>query len=166
MDTPAAPTHAYSHTFTVEASDIDQLGHVNNVAYVRWVQEVAAAHWHRFCPPTAALAPQVWVVQEHRVRYLAPRLRGRRVARLHLGSRREGSQLPAPHPHRARGRWAAAVRRRNAVGAAGCGQWTAGKGAGEVGGTFISYSFNLITESRVFKLFSSKASRVSTLTNN
>jgi len=70
MDTPAAPTHAYSHDFTVEASDIDQLGHANNVAYVRWVQDVAAAHWHHLYPPTEALPPQVWVVQEHRVRYL------------------------------------------------------------------------------------------------
>ncbi|MDJ0367071.1 thioesterase family protein [Hymenobacter sp. H14-R3] len=70
MDTPAAPTHAYSHVFTVEASDIDQLGHANNVAYVRWVQEVAAAHWHHLYPPTAELPPQVWVVQEHHIRYL------------------------------------------------------------------------------------------------
>jgi len=70
MDTPAAPTHAYSHVFTVEPSDIDQLGHANNVAYVQWVQDVAAAHWHHFYPSTDALPPQVWVVQEHRVHYL------------------------------------------------------------------------------------------------
>jgi acyl-CoA thioester hydrolase len=70
MDTPTAPTHAYSHVFTVEESDIDQLGHANNVAYVRWVQDVAAAHWHHLYPPTAELLPQVWVVQEHQVRYL------------------------------------------------------------------------------------------------
>jgi len=70
MDTPLAPTHAYTHAFTVEASDIDQLGHANNVAYVRWVQDVAAAHWHHLYSPKAELPPQVWVVQEHRVRYL------------------------------------------------------------------------------------------------
>jgi len=70
MDTPLAPPHAYSHTFIVEPSDIDQLGHANNVAYVRWVQEVAAAHWHHLYPLAEALPPQVWVVQEHRVRYL------------------------------------------------------------------------------------------------
>ncbi len=76
MDLPAAPTHAYAHVFTVEASDIDQLGHANNVAYVQWVQDVAAAHWHHFYPPTAALPSQVWVVQEHRVRYLRPAYAG------------------------------------------------------------------------------------------
>ena len=70
MDTPLAPPHAYTHLFTVEAGDIDQLGHANNVAYVRWVQDVAAAHWHHLYPPTAGLPPQVWVVQEHHVRYL------------------------------------------------------------------------------------------------
>jgi acyl-CoA thioester hydrolase len=70
MDTPEVPPRAYSHVFTVEATDIDQLGHANNVAYVRWVQDVAAAHWHHLYPPTAELPPQVWVVQEHHVRYL------------------------------------------------------------------------------------------------
>ena len=69
MVLPTAPPHAYAHVFTVEASDIDQLGHANNVAYLRWVQDVAAAHWHFLYPPTEALPPQVWVVQEHRIRY-------------------------------------------------------------------------------------------------
>jgi acyl-CoA thioester hydrolase len=70
MDTPEAPSHAFSHVFSVAESDIDQLSHANNVAYVRWVQDVAAAHWHHLYPLTEALPPQVWVVQEHRVRYL------------------------------------------------------------------------------------------------
>jgi acyl-CoA thioester hydrolase len=70
MDTPDAPNNAFNHVFSVADSDIDQLGHANNVAYVRWVQEVAAAHWHHFYPPTEALPPHVWVVQEHRIRYL------------------------------------------------------------------------------------------------
>ncbi|RZK36454.1 MAG: acyl-CoA thioesterase [Hymenobacter sp.] len=70
MDILIAPAHAFKHTFVVEASDIDQLGHANNVAYVRWVQDVAAAHWHYLYPPTDARPPQVWVVQEHQVRYL------------------------------------------------------------------------------------------------
>ena len=28
----------------VESADIDELGHVNNVAYLRWVQNVAVAN--------------------------------------------------------------------------------------------------------------------------
>ena len=35
----------FSQTFRVESGDIDALGHVNNVAYVRWIQDVAIAHW-------------------------------------------------------------------------------------------------------------------------
>lgn len=70
MDTPSAPAHTFQHTFVVEASDIDQLGHANNVAYVRWVQDVAAAHWHALYPTGPEMPPQVWVVQEHQIRYL------------------------------------------------------------------------------------------------
>jgi acyl-CoA thioester hydrolase len=35
----------FSHSFRVPKEDIDHLGHVNNVAYVRWVQDLAIAHW-------------------------------------------------------------------------------------------------------------------------
>ena len=76
MDTPTVPVRAFQHTFLVEASDIDQLGHANNVAYVRWVQDVAAAHWHSLYPPAAGQLPRVWVVQEHQVRYLRPAYAG------------------------------------------------------------------------------------------
>ncbi|HEV8512266.1 MAG TPA: hypothetical protein VGQ59_03285 [Cyclobacteriaceae bacterium] len=31
---------------TVKPEDIDELGHVNNVVYLSWVQLVAAAHWN------------------------------------------------------------------------------------------------------------------------
>ena len=47
---PNAPAHAFSHEFQVPASAIDALGHANNVEYVRWVQDVAGAHWLSFCP--------------------------------------------------------------------------------------------------------------------
>ncbi len=31
-------------------ADLDLLGHVNNVVYVRWMQDVAAAHWEAAAP--------------------------------------------------------------------------------------------------------------------
>ena len=41
-------------TFTTDISiireDIDDLGHVNNVVYVRWAQEVATRHWTTAAP--------------------------------------------------------------------------------------------------------------------
>jgi len=73
MDLSLAPAHAFTHTFAVALTDIDALGHANNVAYVRWVQEAAAAHWQQLYPagPDEAAA-QVWVVQQHLVRYFRP----------------------------------------------------------------------------------------------
>lgn len=63
------PAHTFSHEFQVPESAIDALGHANNVEYVRWVQDVAGAHWLSICCPPAARAQYVWVVREHRIRY-------------------------------------------------------------------------------------------------
>ena len=35
----------YEMEIEIKATDIDLLGHVNNVVYLRWVQDVAVAHW-------------------------------------------------------------------------------------------------------------------------
>ena len=32
-------------TLSVVPGDIDEQNHVNNTVYLRWVQEVATAHW-------------------------------------------------------------------------------------------------------------------------
>lgn len=32
---------SYQHLVTVQASDIDELGHVNNLVFLRYVEEVA-----------------------------------------------------------------------------------------------------------------------------
>ena len=78
MDTPAAPAHAFQHTFVVEASDIDQLGHANNVAYVRWVQDTATAHWLALTTPEDR-ALVGWVATRHEIDYLAPAVLGDEV---------------------------------------------------------------------------------------
>jgi len=38
----------------VEPADIDGFGHVNNVVYLRWVQDIAIAHWKADGPPMNA----------------------------------------------------------------------------------------------------------------
>lgn len=38
------PHASFELIFHVLPEDIDQLHHVNNVVYLRWVQEVAVAH--------------------------------------------------------------------------------------------------------------------------
>ena len=50
------------------AADIDELGHVNNIVYLRWVQEAAVAHW-RALAPADAQAGLAWVVLRHEIDY-------------------------------------------------------------------------------------------------
>ncbi len=69
------PAFRFAHEFVVPETAIDALGHANNVEYVRWVQDVAGAHWLAICPP-ARQAAYVWVVREHRVRYHRPAFAG------------------------------------------------------------------------------------------
>ena len=54
-------------------SDIDVLGHVNNVVYLRWVQDVAVAHW-RAAATAQQQADVLWVVVRHEIDYKHPAL--------------------------------------------------------------------------------------------
>jgi acyl-CoA thioester hydrolase len=77
---------AFELTIAVEAADIDQLGHVNNVTYLRWVQEAAVAHWTAAAPATDQ-AKLLWVVVRHEIDYKQPAFLGDRiVARTWVGS--------------------------------------------------------------------------------
>ena len=70
----------------VAAGDIDTLGHVNNVTYLRWVQEAATAHWQS-AAPAADQARTVWVVVRHEIDYKLPAyLADTIVARTWVGS--------------------------------------------------------------------------------
>jgi acyl-CoA thioester hydrolase len=55
--------------------DIDLLDHVNNVVYLRWVQEAAIAHWTALASPEAQ-AELYWVVVRHEIDYRRPALPG------------------------------------------------------------------------------------------
>jgi acyl-CoA thioester hydrolase len=67
---PATPTF----TLVVRVGDADVAqGHVNNVAFVRYVQEVAVGHWRAVAPPELQAA-FTWVVRRHEVEYLRPGL--------------------------------------------------------------------------------------------
>lgn len=54
----------------VQAADVDGLDHVNNVVYVRWVQDVAVAHWKAIAPAEDQ-ANLIWFVHRHEIDYLA-----------------------------------------------------------------------------------------------
>ena len=52
------PTHA----------DIDELGHVNNAVWVRWIQDVSTAHW-RSLASAEQQADYIWIVTRHEIDY-------------------------------------------------------------------------------------------------
>jgi acyl-CoA thioester hydrolase len=55
----------------VVAADIDEQNHVNNTVYLRWVQNVATAHW-RAIASREAQATIGWIVLRHEIDYKAP----------------------------------------------------------------------------------------------
>jgi acyl-CoA thioester hydrolase len=67
MQTP----NAFEQVIGVEAADIDALGHVNNVVYVRWIQDIATAHWRALASPQAQ-AEVAWMVLRHEIDYKHP----------------------------------------------------------------------------------------------
>jgi len=70
----------------VSAGDIDVLGHVNNVTYLRWVQDVAVAHWES-AAPLEDQARTRWIVLRHEIDYKQPaRLGDTVLARTWVGT--------------------------------------------------------------------------------
>jgi acyl-CoA thioester hydrolase len=74
------PDRVYEHYIEVSASAIDANGHVNNVEFVRWMQEAAVAHADAAgCTAGTQAAGATWVVRSHHVEYLRPAFAGDRV---------------------------------------------------------------------------------------
>ncbi|MEL7491193.1 MAG: thioesterase family protein [Pseudomonadota bacterium] len=77
---------AFVKTLTPHRDDFDQLGHVNNTVYVRWVQEMATAHWAAIAPAVMQAA-YLFIVLRHEIDYRDPILPGDAVeARTWLGA--------------------------------------------------------------------------------
>lgn len=59
----------FQYPIQINQNDIDQLGHVNNVIYLLWVQQAAIAHWDS--QATADMQKNyIWVVSRHEIDYL------------------------------------------------------------------------------------------------
>jgi acyl-CoA thioester hydrolase len=63
---------------SVLPSDIDEQNHVNNTVYLRWVQEVATAHWQAVATPEAQKTIG-WVVLRHEIDYRTPAALGNKI---------------------------------------------------------------------------------------
>ena len=61
----------FEMTVSVLPGDIDEQNHVNNTVYLRWVQDVATAHW-RAIASAEARDMIGWVVLRHEIDYKTP----------------------------------------------------------------------------------------------
>ena len=69
----------YSKTFFIPRSAIDENGHVNNVAYVQWMQDIAVEHYSSVGGVEAQGYDATWVVREHRIEYLLSAYSGEEI---------------------------------------------------------------------------------------
>lgn len=71
----------FEYQHLVSADEIDGLGHVNNVSYVRWMQDAAVAH-SRAQGWNAARYGEIgcgWVARRHTIEYLQPAFAGQEI---------------------------------------------------------------------------------------
>lgn len=66
------PAHeAYEMEISIKPSDIDLIGHVNNIVYLQWVQDAAVAHWYAIATEEQKNS-LLWVVVKHEIEYKRP----------------------------------------------------------------------------------------------
>ena len=68
----------FEQLVAVQEADIDLMGHVNNIVYLSWVQEVATAHWRSLASQEEQQSI-LWVVSRHEIDYKRPALLGDEV---------------------------------------------------------------------------------------
>lgn len=74
---PISPT--YSKTIIIPSSAIDENGHVNNVVYVQWMQDLAVEHYASIGGIEAQGLDATWVVRKHSVEYFLPAFAGEEI---------------------------------------------------------------------------------------
>lgn len=70
---------AYSKTITIPQTAIDENGHVNNVAYVQWMQDIAVEHYSSIGGTEAQGPNATWVIREHKIEYLIAAFAGEEI---------------------------------------------------------------------------------------
>ncbi|GAB1471363.1 acyl-CoA thioesterase [Chloroflexota bacterium] len=69
----------YSKIITIPAAAIDENGHVNNVVYVQWMQDIAVEHYASIGGIEAQGPDSTWVIRKHSVEYFLPGFKGEEV---------------------------------------------------------------------------------------
>ena len=65
---PPEGRQVFALTFEPTPADIDENGHVNNVVYLRWAQDMGVAHWGSLASADAQ-AQWAWVALRHEIDY-------------------------------------------------------------------------------------------------
>jgi acyl-CoA thioester hydrolase len=60
------------------SEDMDVNGHVNNIVYLRWVQDAASAHWDAAALPDWQQRYN-WIILRHEIDYLKPCFAGEAI---------------------------------------------------------------------------------------
>lgn len=66
--------HVFHLPIKVIAQDIDELNHVSNIVYLRYVQDAAIGHWKTV--PQEIASQIIWVTRRHEIDYLKPAFLG------------------------------------------------------------------------------------------
>lgn len=61
-------SHVFYLPITVAPEDIDELNHVNNIVYLRYVQDAAVGHWKTV--PQGIASQIIWMARRHEIDYL------------------------------------------------------------------------------------------------
>ena len=69
----------YSKTLIIPSSAIDENGHVNNVVYVQWMQDIAVEHYASIGGIEAQGPDSTWVIRKHSVEYFLPAFAGEEI---------------------------------------------------------------------------------------
>jgi acyl-CoA thioester hydrolase len=74
---PISPV--YQKSLLIPKTAIDENGHVNNVAYVQWMQDIAVEHYASIGGIQAQGPDATWVVRSHRIEYFLPAFAGEEI---------------------------------------------------------------------------------------
>ena len=72
-------SQTYTKTIIIPENAIDENGHVNNVAYVQWMQDIAVEHYASIGGIEAQGSDATWVVRSHSIEYFLPAFVGEEI---------------------------------------------------------------------------------------
>lgn len=90
--TPPEGRQTFSLDFAPVDENIDDNGHVNNVVYLAWMQDLAISHWRARVAPEE-LTRWSWVALRHEIDYRRPLLPGEQASAITWIGERRGPRM-------------------------------------------------------------------------